>query len=140
MAKEVLTDASVVVAGVNLSDHARTVTIEETKPEVDVTAMGAAYMQYTPGIRDATITVEFFQDFASGSVEQTLNGLWSAGTTFSLVIKKASGSVGATNPTFTMGSALMYSYSPISGDVGSAMTMEVAFRNAGTAGIVRATA
>lgn len=135
-----LTDASVTVNGVDLSDHVTAVTIEQTTPEVDVTTMGSAFQVFTPGIPDGTITVTFMQDFAAAEIDATLSPLYSAGTPFPVVVKADSAGVGATNPTFTMGSARMYSYSPIAGDIGSALSTEVAFRNAGTAGIVRATA
>lgn len=72
MAKHVLRDAQVTVNAVDLSDHVSSVTIETSRPEVDVTSMGADYMETIPGIPDATITVTFFNDYAAGEVYATL--------------------------------------------------------------------
>lgn len=135
-----LVDAFVSVNGIDVSDHVTSVTIEQTTPEVDITTMGSAFQVFTPGIPDGTITVTFMQDFAASEIDPILSPLYSAGTPFPVVVRADSATVGPANPSFTMGSARMYSYSPIAGDIGSALTTEVAFRNAGTAGIVRATA
>jgi hypothetical protein len=56
MAKFVLTNASVSVNGVDLSDHVQSVTVETTRDDVEVTAMGATYKSYLGGLGDANIT------------------------------------------------------------------------------------
>ena len=72
MAKHVLTNAEVLVNAVDLCDHVSSVTIETTRPEVDVTAMGATYQEFIPGLADATVTINFFQDFAAAKTHATL--------------------------------------------------------------------
>lgn len=139
MAKLVLTDADVVVNGVNLSNHCSQVTIESEKDEVDVTSFGATSKEILAGIGDGTITLDVFQDFAAGSVDATLWPLHLAGSTFVVVVKPASAAVSATNPKYTMTGVLL-SYSPIAGSVGEASTTSVPIRNASQSGIVRATA
>lgn len=134
MAKHVLKDAVVVVNSVDLSDHVSAVTIEASRPEVDVTAMGADYQEFIPGIPDATITVSFFQDFAAGEVHATLQPLSVSDTPFPVAIKPTTAAISATNPEIQM-SALLYNYSPLAGDVGSANTMDVTFRNASQTGL-----
>lgn len=138
MAKHVLKDAVVIVNSVDLSDHVRSATIETTRPEVDVTGMGASNMEITPGIGDATITVEFLQDYAAGQVDATLWPLSTTDTPFNVDIKASSAATSATNPLYRM-SALMYSYSPIAGGVGDANTTEVTFRNASQSGVTQHT-
>jgi hypothetical protein len=66
MAIFTLTDAMVIVNGVTLSDHANKVTVEDTRDPVDITAFGATSKAVTKGLGDASITVDFFQDFAAG--------------------------------------------------------------------------
>jgi hypothetical protein len=136
MAKYVLKDAYVSVNSVDLSDHVSSVTIETTRDEVDVTAMGNDYKEILFGISDATATVAFFQDHAAGEVDATLFPLSTSDTPFPLAIRPNSGAISATNPEFQM-SVLMANYSPIAGDVGSASTTDVTFRNAAQTGLVR---
>ena len=138
MAKHVLKDASIVVNGVNLSDHVSEVTIETSRDEVDVTAMGAVNKMIVAGLGDATITMTVYQDYAAASVDATLFPLSQTNTPFAVVVKPTSAAVSATNPSFTM-QALLFDYSPIAGGVGDANTTEVTFRNADQTGLVRAT-
>ena len=139
MAKVVLKDASITVNGTDLSTRCDSVTIEDSAEEVDVTSFqGNGYREFMQGLKDATITASFFQDFASGSVHSTLNALYQSGGTFDVVVKGDDAAVGVTNPSFTM-TARLYSYSPLSGSVGEPSKIEATFRNADD-GITVATA
>lgn len=131
MAKVVLKDASITVNGTDLSTRCDSVTIEDSAEEVDVTAFqGNGYREFAQGLKDATITASFFQDFASGSVHSVLNAVYQSGSTFDVVVKGDDGSVGEDNPSFTM-TARLFSYSPLAGGVGEASKIEATFRNAG---------
>lgn len=139
MAKHVLTNATITVNGTNLSDHCSSVTIEDSRDEVEVSAFGsAAYREFIPGLKDVTITAEFYNDFASSSVDAVLSNEYTAGTAFPVVVKADSATTSATNPSFTLSSRL-YSYTPLAGAVGDANTTTATFRPAGTAGLVRGT-
>ena len=122
--------------GVDLSDHVRSITIETERAEVDVTAMGAQNIVNMPGLGDATITIEVLQDFAAGEVDATLWPLSTTTTPFTVAVRAVNAAISATNPEYQM-SSLMYSYSPIAGSIGDAMTTEVVFRNASQTGLVR---
>jgi len=138
MAKFTLKNASIVVNAVDLSTRCDQVTIEDTAEEIDVTSFqGNGYREFLQGLKDATITATFLQDFASGSVHSTLNTVYQSGGTFTVVVKADSAAVSATNPSFTMTSRL-YSYSPLDGGVSDPSKTTATFRNAGT-GIVVAT-
>lgn len=139
MAKFVLRDAFVTVNGVDLSDHVSGVTITTSRPEVDVTSMGDDFQAFIGGIPDATVEVAFFQDFASGKVDATHWPLANSDTPFPVVVRPVNTAGSATNPTFVMSALLLGDYNPIAGDVGSAATTTVTYRNAGTLGIVRHT-
>lgn len=134
MAKHVLRDVVHTVNAVDLSDHVSAVTIETTRPEVDVTSMGADYMETIPGIPDATITVSYFNDYAAGEVYATLQPLSTTDTPFTVTVRPTSSAISATNPNIEM-SALMYTFNPVGGDIGSANTLEVTYRNASQAGL-----
>ncbi len=83
-------------------------------------------------------TVDFFQDFSAGKVDATLYPLSQSGGTFLFKAKAGSAAVSSTNPMYSM-TARVFSYAPISGDVGAASTTSVQFRNGGAAGLTRAT-
>jgi hypothetical protein len=133
MAKEVLTQASVLVNSVDLSDHASSVSMEDAADEVEVTGFTTSdYREFIPGLKDGNITVTFFNDHAAGSVADTLQPLYTSGGTFPLRIKPdVAGTVA-----YTM-TARLYNNPLLNGAVGDANTIDVTFRNAGTLGIVR---
>jgi hypothetical protein len=140
MAKYVHKNAIITVNGVDLSDHANQVTIEDGAEEVDLTGFtSAGYREFGQGLKDASIDVTFLQDYASGSVDATLHTMYSGGSTGTVVVKPTNATVSATNPTYTM-VAKLFSYGPVGGAVGDAAQVECSFRHSGTAGVVRATA
>lgn len=139
MSKVVLTDASVTVNSVDLSDHVQQVEVSMQKEEVDATGMGAVAKEILPGLADASITVTFQQDYAAGSVDATLEPLYTGNSLFPIEVLPTSATVSATNPSYS-GTFVLLEYTPISGGVGDLSTMDVTFRNASQAGIVRSTA
>jgi hypothetical protein len=140
VAKFVLRDGFIQVNGVNLSDHCSSVTVESSAEDVDLTAFTTAgYREFGQGFKDATVTATFFQDYAAASVHQTLQPLYDAGGTFSVYVKASQATVSATNPRMELTTARMFGYNPLAGAVGDASTMDVEFRNAGTAGLTYGT-
>lgn len=139
MAKQVLKNAYVSVDGTNLSDHVSSVTIEANADKVEFTGFSANYREYGQGLKDANISIEVFQDYASASVDQVIAPLHTSGGTFALIIRPDSAAKSATNPEYTM-TAKVYDYSPLNGAVGDANTTSISFANAGTAGLARGTA
>lgn len=140
MAKQILRNAYLQINGVDLSDHASSVTVESSAEEIDLTAFtSAGYREFGQGFKDATITATFFQDYAAASVHQTLQPLYDAGGTFAVHVKSENATTTATNPRISLGTARMFGYSPLAGAVGEASTMDVSFRNAGTAGLTYGT-
>lgn len=134
MAITVLTDAVVIINGVTLSDHARKVTVEDNRAEVDVTAFGATNKAVTKGLGDATMTVEFFQDFAAGKIHATLQPLIASSTAVTVEARATSSARSATNPAYLM-SALLMDYNMLDGAVGDASVITATFRNASQSGV-----
>jgi hypothetical protein len=132
MAKQVLTDAFVLVNGVNLSDHTRSVTTNDERASVDVTAMGATNTQVSKGLGDASIEIEFYQDFAAASVHATLQPLVGSTTPVAVEVRATSGARSATNPAILLSQAFLMNYTGLDGSAGDASTMKATFRNAGT--------
>ena len=135
MATFVYTDASVVVNSVDLSDHVKSCTLNYEAEMLDDTVMGDTTRSNIAGLLNWSIDVEFLQDFASAKVDATLFTLVGAAA-FTVTVKPTSGSVSATNPSFS-GSAVLESYPPMSGSVGDLETASAPFRSAGT--LTRAT-
>jgi len=125
MAQIVLTDVDVEVNSVDLSDHVTSVTINFDVDAVEITAMGDTAHKFTGGLTNASATIEFQQDFASSSVDDTISPL--VGTTTTVVILPTSDAVSATNPSYTLTSTYVASYQPIDGSVGDLSTTSVEF-------------
>lgn len=139
MAIFTLTDAYIAVNGVVLSDHGNSVTVEDTRDAVDITAFGATSKATTKGLGDAKITVQFFQDFASGKVHATLQPLIGSTTPVTVEVRATSAARSATNPAALM-SGLLMNYNMLSGGIGEASTISAEFVNGSQAGMTYPTA
>jgi len=123
MARIVLTDASITVNSVDLSDHIASVTITSSYDAVETTAFsGDGARTRVAGLVDNSIALEFHQDYAASEVEATIYPL--LGTTTTVVVKPTSGAVAADNPSYTM-SALVSEWTPVAGTVGELATASV---------------
>lgn len=137
MAVFVATDYKVTVNGTSFSDHLAAVTLDISTDEVETTAFGSTYRTRVGGLKDASISLDFHQDFGASSVDATLFPL--LGTNATVVIVPTSSTVSATNPSYT-GTFLVSQYQPVASNVGDLATFSVTWPVAGTAGITRATA
>jgi len=125
MARIVLTDASVVINGTNLSEFITSVSLSTSEDVVDTTGMGSAGARTRlAGLADNSVTFEFNQDFASLAPEVSINAVGSSlvGTNVTCVIKPTSAAVGVNNPSYTF-SAVCSEWQPLSGAVGELATV-----------------
>jgi len=134
MAKFVLTDASLVINSVDLSDHVRSVTLNYEAELQDDTTMGDDTRTNLGGLKNWSMDVEFTQDYASGEVDATLFSI--VGSAVPVVLKPTSSAVSATNPSYS-GTGVIGSYSPIGNSVGDLAVAPVTIAPAGT--LTRAT-
>lgn len=139
MAIFTLTDAHIIVNAVVLSDHANSVTVNDNKESVDITAFGATNKAVAKGLGDASINITFFQDMAAGKTHATLQPLIQSTTPVTIEVRATSAARSATNPAAVM-SGLLMSYSMLSGSVGEASMIEAEFVNAAQAGVTYPTA
>lgn len=137
MGKVILRNPSITVNSVDLSDQISRVTINTQKDRVEVTTFGAEFKEYLSGLGDATIQLDFFQNFDAAEVDATLWPIYHNDTVVPIVVKPTSAAVGATNPSYTMQGSLQ-NYDPLNGQVGQASTTSVTFNNADQTGLVRA--
>jgi len=135
MAKFVATDYKVTVNGTNLSSSLTSVDLSLSADEVDTTTFGGEWRTVTGGLKSGSITLNFNQDFAAGSVDATLFPLFNTAAT--VVITPTSATVSATNPSYTV-VALANSYQPFASSVGDLATLSISWPTSGT--VARATA
>ena len=135
MAKFAATDYFVSINGTDFSTNLNSVELSQEADDLETTAFGSSWRTRIGGLKQASLTLNFMQDFGAGSVDATLNPL--LGSIATVVIKPTSGTVNSTNPTYTM-TALVTQYSPFASSVGDIATLSVTFPISGT--VTRATA
>ena len=86
------------------------------------------------GLKSGSVAVNFHQDFASSSVDSTLYS--ALGTVVAVVVKPTSGSVSATNPSYSF-SVLVSGVTPIAASVGDLAVQSLTFPISGA--VTRAT-
>jgi hypothetical protein len=126
------------VGGTDLTDHVRSLTINQDFDDIDITPMNAVSKQHAVGLRDDSWEVEFFQDFAAGSVDAVLSPLLGSSTGATLVYQTSGTTVGTSNPKYSMVGNL-FSYQPVNGEVGAASMITVTFMPAQGSSTTRAT-
>lgn len=114
---------------VDLSNHVDMVTIDYTVADIDTTTFGQVAKTRVGGLQDNKLTIEFVQDFALSSVDQTLYPL--IGTLVSFNIKPTNAATTSINPAYT-GSVLITEYKPLDGKVGDLLKMSVTWPLSGT--------
>ena len=137
MAKFVATDYSITINGTSFSNSLAAATLDISVEEQDTTAFGTpgGYRTRIGGLKDASLSLDFHQDFAAASVDATLFPL--LGTQATVVIKPTSGTVSATNPTYSF-NCLVTQYQPFASSVGDLATLSVSWPVSGE--VTRATA
>lgn len=122
MAKFVATDYDISIAGTDFSSSLAAVTLDITVDEQETTAFGNTFRTRIGGLKDASVTFDFHQDFAAGSVDETL---WdNLGGTVAVIIKPTAGTVTASNPSYSF-NALVTQTQPYASSVGDLATMSV---------------
>jgi hypothetical protein len=122
MAKLVLTNPQITIAGTDLSSSISSVTLDTKYDIVETTAFGDTAKKRVAGLADNSISIEFFQDFAASQVEATIYPI--LGTATTVVIKPVSTTTGSTNPSYTV-SAVVSEWQPLKGGIGQLATASV---------------
>ena len=135
MAKFYAQDYKITIGTTVLSDDIASVTLDITTDEVETTAFGSSYRTRIGGLKDASVSFDFHQDFGAGAVDSLLFPLM--GSTVAVKIAPTSGTVTATNPEYRF-SALVTQYQPFAGAVGDLATLSVTWPVSGE--VVRGTA
>ena len=134
MAKFFAQDYKITVGTTNLSTSINSVTLDITADSIETTAFGSTYRTSIGGLKSGTVSLDFMQDFAAGSVDALLFPLM--GSTVAVKIAPTSGTVSATNPQYEF-TALCTQYQPYAGATGDLATLSVTWPVSGE--VTRAT-
>ncbi len=126
MAKFVIRDPVVRIAGVNYSDHISQVEVSLKKMSVDTTNFAGGGKEQVAGLKDDEFTVSFQQDFATGSIDSVLFGLFDTEAEFVVDVKAKNAAVSASNPLY-QGTCILLEYQPLAGKVGDLSDTKVKF-------------
>ena len=122
----VLSNASVAIGAVDLSDQVRSVTLTVGFDQLEVTAMGATGRAFTKGLQSVDVTLEMFNSYGTSEVEATL---WDVvgDDAVTLVISPNGTTESASNPEYTITGAFLSTFTPIVGTVGELSMVNVTF-------------
>ena len=120
-----LSNPSVTINSVDLSDQCTAATITYTVEALENTAFGSTARTYTSGLANNSVTVTLYQSYAGSETEASIYSL--VGTTTTLVLKPASGAVSSTNPSYTLTGAYLESHTPINASLGELSTIDLTF-------------
>jgi hypothetical protein len=135
MAKFFAQDYKVTIGTTVLSSSIASVTLDITTDEVETTAFGSTYRTRIGGLKDASVSLDFHQDFGAGAVDALLFPLM--GSTVAVKIAPTSGTVTATNPEYRF-DALVTQYQPFASSIGDIASLSITWPVSGE--VVRGTA
>jgi hypothetical protein len=118
------------VNSVDLSDHVNNVSLNRNFDQLEVTSMGDSGHRFIKGLEASSITLDFLNDTATGSVLQTLQAAWGTNVTVVLLQNKGT-AVSATNPLYTM-TCLINGTTDINGATGDLAMQSLTFDVSGT--------
>jgi hypothetical protein len=101
----ILSNPSVTVNSVDLSDQCTSASFTERYAELTATAFGDLANKYVKGLGDHEVTLTLYMSYAASETYATLKDL--VGTTTTVIVKPAAGTDSATNPGFTLTGAYL---------------------------------
>lgn len=135
MAKVVLTDAFISVAGNDISAYCNAVTLEYGADTPEKSGFGdGTHLMAAGGAKNWSLGLQANNDFAAAALDSILFPL--VGTEVAIILRPTSAVVGAGNPEFT-GQGVVANYSPLAGSFGDLAATPLNIVAAGT--LARAT-
>jgi hypothetical protein len=130
MPRLVLNNAYVLFASNNISEFVTQIELKTSVDTIDTTQIGAQSKTRQAGVFDNSVTFQFNQDYASGSLEQLVNGTSMAnttvGTAVAMEIRPVNAAVSASNPKYSF-NAVITEWQSVSGELGSLSTVQVSW-------------
>ena len=126
MAKFVGKNLRVKVGSTELTTNIASVEVTETVDEIEVTALGQNARSRIAGLKDASVTLSFHQDYDASSVNATLSTIFGGTATVSILAGTSltQGTATSTAPLFTI-PILCSQQTPVNGVVGDLTTFDV---------------
>jgi len=106
----------------DFSDNIRSIILSTVIAEQDVTEVGQGYKRVIAGLGTNSVAFEFYQDFATNSVEDIIYD-W-IGTRIQVKIKPVNAPTSTTNPQYQF-TALVGEWQPLNAGVGQISTVNV---------------
>lgn len=137
MAKQVITNPVIIIAGGTLSSSCAKVTLNLTAEDVDTTNFGSGgWKERIGGLKDGSASFDWQQDYAAAALDATFMPL--LGTQVAFEIRPAStAAAGTSTPKYT-GTLLVTEYSPVDSAVGDLATFSTTWPTVGA--VTRGTA
>lgn len=115
----------------NLWQYMKSLTLTYSADIVDKTASGDAFRSKITGLKDWNVTIEFNQDYSTGTIDTKMWGLVGVESSNCwMEIRPTTAVVSGTNPRYT-GRALLESYPVIAGSIGDLAIASVTFQGDG---------
>lgn len=121
-----LSNATVMVGAVDLSDQCKSVTLTVGFDQLETTAMGDAGRKFTKGLQSVEVTLTMFNSYGASEVEATLFDIC-GDDAVTLVISPSGATESASNPEYTISGCFLASFDPIASTVGELSEVEVTF-------------
>jgi predicted secreted protein len=116
MAKFVATDFNITLNGGTVSPNVNSAELNLEAEDIETTAFGSSgWRTRIAGLKNASVTLNFMQDFGAGAIDELLYPLF--GSFATVVIRPFSTSISATNPAYTA-VALVTEYQPFASSTG----------------------
>jgi hypothetical protein len=116
---------AVIVGTTNtITDHVSTVSLSRELDVVDITSMTDTVANAITGVERSTLNLELYNDFDANSVNALFEN--NLGNKINVRLIPVSGTVTATNPSYTM-SCLISNWTPINGSVDGVMSVSASF-------------
>lgn len=126
-------NVAVVFGTTTISSYVSTVSLNREVDQVEITSLGDSTANMIAGIERPVLNLELFNDFAASSVNALFEN--ALGTKVAIKLIPVSGTVTATNPSYTC-TTLISSWTPIDGKTDGVATVTVSYP---VTGIVKAT-
>jgi hypothetical protein len=124
MAKLVLTNANVSVAGTDVSQYVASVELSTSAADIETTSFGSGgFVTRTGGLKDASISLDFHIDYPG--LESLITPL--VGSTATVIVRpNGTGTASSANPSFTA-VCLVTEFSPVAGAVGELASTSISW-------------
>ena len=121
-----LSNATVAIGAVDVSDQVSSVTLTVGYDELEATAMGDAGRKFVKGLESVEVTLTMFNSYGTSEIEANLYDVVGDGNT-TLTISPSGTTEPASNPEYTITNAMLSSFTPVVSTVGELSQVEVTF-------------